>query len=150
MGAQASQVALALMAFVQQHVSERKLGKVFGPDGGYQLPTEAGKVRYPDGSFIARGRLPDERTPSGHLLLPPDLAVEVVSPHNSAYEVEEKRVVYLKAGVRLLWIVYPPTRTVFVFRASGSVAVLGEADTLTGEDVLPDFTCPIARFFEDL
>lgn len=52
--------------------------------------------------------------------------------------------------MRLLWVVYPTTRTVFVYRAAGKFAVLGEADTLTGEDVLPDFTCPVARFFEDL
>ena len=151
MGAQSSQVAARILSFVLLHVAERKLGKVFGADCGYQMPLDAAKkTRFPDGSFIARGRLPDDRTPEGNVKLNPDLVLEVVSPNDTAYEVEQKRVVYLKAGVRLLWIVYPPTRTVFVFRASGSVAVLGEADTLTGEDVLPDFTCPIARFFEDL
>jgi Uma2 family endonuclease len=115
------------------------------------MPLDADKkTRFPDASFIARGRLPDDRTPEGKVKLNPDLVLEVVSPSDTAYEVEQKRVAYLKAGVRLLWIVYPPTRTVFVFRVSGSVAVLGEADTLNGEDVLPDFACPIAHFFEDL
>jgi Uma2 family endonuclease len=151
MGATSSQVALQIMSLVYLHVGERKLGKVFGSDCGYQMPgDDAKKARFPDGSFVARGRLPDERTPEGNLKLVPDLALEVVSPNDTAYEVEEKRVAYLKAGVRLVWIVFPPTRTVFVFRPGGKVAVLGEANTVTGEDVLADFSCPVARFFEDL
>jgi Uma2 family endonuclease len=150
MGAKASAVAAAIIALLHVHVSERKLGKVFTADCGYHLPRAAGKkVRFPDGSFVARGRLPDERMPDGNLKLAPDLAVEVVSPNDKAYEVEEKRAAYLAAGVRLVWIVYPPTRTVFVFHRSG-VTVLGESDTLTGADVLPEFSCPVARFFEDL
>jgi len=151
MGAESSQVAATILSFVRPHVSERKLGKVFGPDCGYQMPLdEAKKTRFPDGSFIARGRLPDDRTPPGNVKLNPDLVIEVVSPNDTAYEVEEKRVLYLKVGVRLLWIVYPSTRTVFVFRPGGVIAVLGETDTLKGEDVLPDFACSVARFFEDL
>lgn len=150
MGARASQVALKLMSRVELHVAERKLGKTFGSDCGCHLPDDEGKkARFPDGSFVGRGRLPDERTPEGNLRLAPDLAVEVVSPNDGAYEVEDTRFAYLRAGVKLLWVVYPPTRTVYVFRANGSVALLGETDTISGEDVLTDFTCPVARFFED-
>ena len=143
MGALSSQVAASILSFVRIHASERKLGKVFGPDCGYQMPQDAAKkTRFPDGSFIARGRLPDDRTPEGNVKLNPDLVVEVVSPNDTAYEVEQKRVTYLKAGVRLLWIVYPLTRTVFVFRASGSVTVLGEADTLSGDTGSPSPDSP--------
>jgi Uma2 family endonuclease len=126
------------------------LGQTFGPDCGYQIEGGTKKVRFPDGSFVARGRLPDGRTPEGNFQLAPDLALEIVSPNDTAYEVEEKRVAYLKGGVRLLWVVYPPTRVVFVYRPGGKAAELSEVDTLTGEDVLPDFSCPVARFFEDL
>ncbi len=150
MGAQSSQVALNIMSLVRLHVSERKLGKTFGTDCGYQLPGDERKSRFPDGSFVARGRLPEDRTPEGTLTLAPDFALEVVSPSDTACEVEEKRVAYLRAGVHLLWIVYPPTRTIFVYGARGAVAVLGESDTVSAEDVLPGFACAVARFFEDL
>jgi Uma2 family endonuclease len=150
LGAEASQIACSILFFIWKHVRERKLGKVFSAECGYHLPgAVVKKVRFPSGSFVARGRLPDDRTPEGNLKLAPDLAVEVVSPNDKAYEVEEKRAAYLAAGVRLVWIVYPPTRTVFVFHRSG-VTVLGESDTLTGADVLPEFSCPDGRFFEDL
>jgi Uma2 family endonuclease len=151
MGALSSELAFRIMWFVGEHVMRHQLGKVFGTDCGYQLPNDAAKkARFPDGSFVPRGRLPDERTPEGNMKLAPDLALEVVSPNDMAYEVEDKRVAYLRAGVRLVWIVYPPTRTFFIFRASGSVDLLTEADTLSGEDVLPGFSCPVSRFFEDL
>ena len=150
MGARSSQIAANALTLIRQHVGERKLGKVFATDCGYQIQGDTKKVRFPDGSFVAHGRLPDERTPEGNLQLAPDLALEVVSPNDSAYEVEEKRVAYLKGGVRLLWFVYPPTKVIFVYRPGRKVTEFGEADMLTGEDVLPDFSCPVARFFEDL
>jgi Uma2 family endonuclease len=150
MGAQSSQVALNVMSLVRLHVSERKLGKTFGTDCGYQLPGDLKKPRFPDGSFVARGRLPEDRTPEGNMKIAPDFALEVVSPNDSAYEVEEKRVVYLRAGVHLLWIIFPQTRTLFVYRPGGVVAVLGEGDTVSDEDVLPGFACSVARFFVDL
>jgi Uma2 family endonuclease len=151
MGAQSSQVALNVMSLVRLHARDRKLGKTFGTDCGYQLPgDEAKKARFPDGSFVARGRLPEDRTPEGHLKIAPDFALEVVGPGDSAYEVEEKRLTYLRAGVHLLWVVYPATRTVYVYRLGGFVAVLGEGDTVSDEEVLPGFACSVARFFEDL
>jgi Uma2 family endonuclease len=52
-----------------------------------------------------------------------------------------------RTRVRLIWVVYPDTRTVHVNRLDGSVAVLREADELSGEEVLPGFTCRIAELF---
>ena len=149
LGAESSRVGLRIMSRVSLHADERKLGMAFGSDCGYLIPNEK-KARFPDGSFVAKGRLPDERTPQGNLKLAPDLVLEVVSPNDLAFEVEEKRVAYLRGGVRLLWVVYPPSRTVFVFRLASTVALLGEGDTLSGEDVLPDFRCLLAQIFEDL
>jgi Uma2 family endonuclease len=141
MGARSSRLTLRIMSRVEHHVEARQLGQTFGPDCAYHLPRdELKKTRAPDGSFVSRGQLPDDRTPDGNLKFAPDFALEVVSPNDTAYEVEEKRVAYLRAGVRLLWIVYPPTQTIFVYRASGTVTVLGKDDTLSGEDVLPEFT----------
>jgi Uma2 family endonuclease len=54
---------------------------------------------------------------------------------------------YLQAGVPLLWVFYPDTCTVWVYRASGQVAHLSIEDTLSGEEALPGFTCPVAEIF---
>lgn len=151
MGAESSQVATTLISLIHHHVRANRLGKVFGQDCGYQCYSDdTKKVRFPDGSFVARGRLTDERTPLGHIRIPPDLAVEVVSPNDGAEEVERKRREYLRAGVRLVWVIFPENRTVHVSRQAGPPAMLNAEDQLTGEDVLPGFTCRVAELFEDV
>ena len=117
---------------------------IFNADLGYQcFPSHPRKVRKPDVSFIIRDRLPAEQLDEGFLTLPPDLAVEVVSPSDLAYEVEEKVEEYLGVGVRLVWVVYPTTRTIHIHRRDGSTAVVRSPDELNGEDLLPGFVCRV-------
>jgi Uma2 family endonuclease len=149
MGAESSEVAQNTMRMVGNHAHANKQGKVFGADCGYQIfPDEPKRVRYPDGSFIAFGRLPEDKTPRGYIRIAPDLSIEAVSPHDKAEEIEAKRIEFLKVGTKLLWVIYPESRTVHVFRQSGQPSILTEADELSGEDVLPGFTCRVAQLFE--
>lgn len=98
-------------------------------------------------SFIRFGRLPAEQPPEGHIRIAPDLAVEVVSPHDLAYDVDSKVEDYLQADVRLVWVVNPVTRTVRVHRPDGPGTTLRLDDELTGGDVLPGFRCPLRDIF---
>ncbi|MBL8796210.1 MAG: Uma2 family endonuclease [Planctomycetia bacterium] len=150
MGAVASQVAMKLMTRVGTYVEAQKLGRTFGSDCGYQcFPNQPKQVRFADGSFVAKGRLPEERVPDGHMRIAPDLAVEVISPNDIADEVEAKREEWLEAGVKLLWLIYPPIRSVRVYHVGGQCPTLGPNDELSGEDVLPGFTCKVAELFVD-
>jgi Uma2 family endonuclease len=149
MGAESSLVAAAIIELLRHFGRTHDLGKVFAPDCGYQIfPDRPRLVRYPDASFIARGRLPGDKVPKGHVRIHPDLAVEVVSPNDTADEVEAKRVEYLGAGTRLVWIVFPQARTVHVYPQPGPPSVLTASDELSGEDVLPGFTCRVSDLFE--
>jgi Uma2 family endonuclease len=98
-------------------------------------------------AFVAAGRLSADRPPKGFVELAPDLVAEVVSPSDSAREVEEKVQDWLSAGVRLVWVVHPSTRSVTVYRSLQDIRVLTESDTLNGADVLPGFTCPVRDLF---
>jgi Uma2 family endonuclease len=51
------------------------------------------------------------------------------------------------SGARRVWLVYPRTRNVYVLRSPTDVQILGPDATLSGEDVLPGFSCPVAAFF---
>jgi Uma2 family endonuclease len=77
----------------------------------------------------------------------PDLAVEVVSPSDRAAEVLAKVAEYLEAGTRLVWVVYPQTQKIVVYRPSADVQMLSVSDTLEGGDVVPGFACPVAEVF---
>lgn len=90
-GGLASSIGSQLAALLVEHGQRAGRGWVLGPAGGYQcFPNDRRKVRKPDVSFIRCGRLPAERVPDGHIPLAPDLAVEVVSPNDTAYEVDTK------------------------------------------------------------
>ena len=77
----------------------------------------------------------------------PDLAVEVISPGDSLEEVEEKVDDYLNAATPLVWVVNPRRRTITIHRPGRDPQVLREADTLTGEDVIPGFQCEVLAAF---
>jgi Uma2 family endonuclease len=129
-------------------VAERQSGWVWPADQGYACyPDAPGKVRFPDVSFIRKERLPDALTSEGYTHIPPDLAVEVLSPNELAYEVENKVLEYLNAGVALVWVINPEARTVYIHRGDGSVGWLREEDELSGEDVVPGFRCHVAVLF---
>jgi Uma2 family endonuclease len=153
MGTESSIIAMAIGSLLRVFVKSRRLGYVGGADCSYQcFPDHPEKIRKPDVSFIRTGRLPGEAIPKGHARIAPDLAVEVLSPGDLAYEVEEKVAEYLAGGVRLVWVVSPNTRSVRIHRPkdakAGPVSVLSESDTIDGEDVLPGFRSAVAEFFE--
>ena len=100
----------------------------------------------PDVAFVSTARLPENREKGSPI--PPDLAVEVVSPTDRQYNVTEKAFAYLKAGTRLVWVIEPVAKTVMVYRSKTDFTLLTYADTLTGEDVVEGFTCPVAQLFE--
>ncbi|MBA3946347.1 MAG: Uma2 family endonuclease [Herpetosiphonaceae bacterium] len=77
----------------------------------------------------------------------PDLAVEVVSPSESAQDINEKVRDYLAAGTQLMWVVYPRTRQVIVYGPSNAGRIYTVGDTLEHADVLPGFRCPVAELF---
>ena len=117
MGAKSSYVATNLLVLIGYFVRSNSLGLVFQADCGYQIfAAEPSRVRFADGSFICRGRLPEDRPPQGHCRLAPDLVIEAVSPNDTAYEVEDKIAQWLGAGVRLVWVLYPETQRVQVHR----------------------------------
>ncbi len=137
-----------LHRLIDVFVNENRLGWAWPTDQGYECyPDSPGKIRKPDVSFIRRERMPQGPGPDGYITIAPDLAAEVLSPNDLAYEVEIKVVEYLGAGVRLVWVINPEMRTVHIHRGDGSVGWLREDDELSGEDVLPGFRVRVSSLF---
>lgn len=149
MGTEAAVVGGNVHTALNPFVRQQKLGHVVNAEGGYRLfPNKPKLIRKPDVSFVATGRFPKDKPPRGNALLAPDLAVEVVSPNDLAEEVEKKTDEYLAAGVRLIWILYVPTKSVYVLKPDGTTIRKKEGEHLSGEDVLPGFSVPVADLFE--
>jgi Uma2 family endonuclease len=148
---ESSAVAARIARLIGNVVDERGLGIVAGAGCGYQcfgdVLDDGNRIRKPDVSFISAGRLTQEQYQAGHTPIAPDLAVEVVSPNDIAADLDTKVEEYLSAGVRLVWVVYPQTKTVSIYGEQGFHTRLREQDELTAGDVIPDFKCLVAEVF---
>jgi Uma2 family endonuclease len=108
--------------------------------------TDPDTVRGPDVMYWSFERLPIEQTPKGYPEVVPDLCVEILSSerqHGSNDKIRE----YFTSGAKMVWIVDPEERTVTVYRRPGDGRILWDDATLTGEEVLPGFSCAVADLF---
>lgn len=144
-GARHSGIALRLGAKLLAFVEEHNLGGVYGADATFRI----GKLnRLPDVSFVATARIPDEGEPVGRWEIPPDLAVEVVSPNDVYERVVGKVAEYFAAGVKQVWLITPEYKTVTVYQSPAQSIILFEDEELTSEALLPGFRCPISDLFK--
>lgn len=134
------------------YLAENNLGMVAGSDG--MIRFKLNLVRMPDVSFIRWDSVDDPseiENPAGAFLeAPPDLAIEVLSPGNTAREMAIKLSEYAKAGVKLVWYVDPERKEVDVYPKGNPKrkTTLGVNDELDGGSVLPGFRIKVSRFFE--
>jgi Uma2 family endonuclease len=143
----ASELVIALGAFARQ----RSLGRAV-VETLFRLPLPVSRNRRPDVAFVSVGRWPLDRPipEEGNAWdVVPDLAVEVISPTDSVEELWDKIGEYFRAGVRLVWVVMPRPRLVYVFESPALVRGLTRADTLDGGAVLSGFTLPLASLFPE-
>ncbi len=142
MGLGAGKVASRLFRRIGDHAETHGLGEAVCEISFQCFAHRPAQVRRPDIAFIKAARLvgvPDE----GHVPIAPDLVVEVISPTDNVYELDEKLADYRTAGVPLVWVVNPAGRIVRVFRPGRPIDELSAADTLGGEDVLPGFAAVV-------
>jgi Uma2 family endonuclease len=148
MGQESDAVGINLITRLTAYSEGFAKGRTFGPNASYQIfPHDPRRVRYPDVSFIRRERMPPTGPARGHCRVVPDLAVEVVSPNDTAEEIRERVADYLRVGTQMVWVIYPNVRAVDVYRADGSGGWRAEGQELDGGEVLPGFVCAVADLF---
>ena len=146
MGYRESLLAAFLIKVLAAFVDDRNLGLVSGSDGMIRL--FPGLVRIPDVAFVSWARIPGGRVPTEPVpSLVPDLAIEVLSEGNTADEMARKLREYLTAGVGLVWLVDPETRTLRVHVSLEESTLFSEGETVDGGEVLPGFTLALRSLF---
>ncbi len=143
-GRYASRLDAALRTYVDEH----DLGDVYVDEPGFFLKAEPeAVVRAPDVAFVAKARIPPEEEQAGFWQLAPDLVAEIISPSETAQEIQSKVGDYLQAGTRLIWLVYPATKTVVEYRSRAQICELTFDDMLEGGEVIPGFQYPLCKLF---
>ena len=136
-------ISSKIVILLGNHVLQNQLGQVYTAETTFQIG-ESG--RKPDVAFVSQTRIPENARQASPI--PPDLAIEVVSPSDKVYDVQEKALEYLDAGTRMVWVIEPIAQTVTVYRSPNDIKTLTVNDTLTGEDVVEGFQCTVSEVFE--
>ena len=147
-GREHGQIVTNLVIPLGNFIKPRRLGILTASDSGVWLERDPDTVREPDIAFFTAETSPLDERVTGYAQVVPDLVVEIASPGDSRAEVNEKALMWLSFGVRLVWVVHPDTRTIDAHRANHPVATLRAADDLDGLDVLPGFTCKVRDVFD--
>lgn len=147
-GQEHGEIVMNLGSLLRVFIKSRKLGRLTGSDAGVWLERDPDTVREPDIAYFSAEKIPPGVRITGYSEVVPDLVVEVVSPSDGLREVNDKALMWLSYGVRLVWVVNPDSRVVEVYRAGRAVSTLSESDALDGLDALPGFACAVREVFD--
>ena len=128
------------------YVREQQLGKVVVGEVLFQLGTSGGLGRAADVAFVRQERLPSHNDRAGVFHGAPDLAVEVVSPSESAESIQHKILDWLEHGTQIVVVVYPTTRRIALWNRMGG-SLFHDEEELSLAPVLPGFRCRASDLF---
>ncbi len=138
-------VSEALKGFVRS----LQLGRVLVGEVGIYTRRNPDRVRATGVLFISNERYARQPDPLGYLEVAPELVVEILSPGDRAMETMQKLREYFAIGVKVVWVVDPAARTVYVYRSLMDVREIREHDRLPGDDVLPGFDVSLTTLFAE-
>jgi Uma2 family endonuclease len=141
-GAVTSRIAAQLLIFVD---AQKIGGEVLGAETGFWLGPHT--LRGPDCAYIRQEKLASVTEPEKYVPFAPDLAVEVVSPGDTASGIRDKVDLYRAAGTRLVWVIYPSLRKIDVYLPDGTSYEVKKDGTLDGGDVLPGLSISVSDLF---
>ena len=145
----ANKVAKRLFAKISAYLDGHDIGEV-DYEILYDLHLPKHRNRRPDLSFVSYQRWPKGRPfpfTGNTQDVVPDLAVEVISPGDLSSELMEKIDEYFRAGVRVVWVIYPNLRIVQIYTSLIAIQSIAESDILHGGDLLPGFSVHVADLF---
>jgi Uma2 family endonuclease len=142
-----NQIAMKMVARLGPFVEEHGLGAYGGSEAGFELTSDPDTIRVPDVWFVRAERVPPGGMPDEFFKGAPDIAGEVLSPSDRPGATLKKVGEYLEAGARLVWVLFPKTRTAAIYRADGTITLVQPDGVIDGEDVLPGFTLRLRDVF---
>lgn len=145
-GGQHGAVCHNLAFILGSYIKQSKAGYAFGAETGFVLARNPDTMLAPDASFITadRAELITEKFIDG----PPDLAVEVISPSQSAPNATEKAEQWLELGTQMVWLVWPRKRCITVHEAGKPDRTFEPGQSITDVPFMPGFVCAVAEVLD--
>ncbi|AFZ46330.1 protein of unknown function DUF820 [Cyanobacterium stanieri PCC 7202] len=127
---------------------QKKLGYIFDSSTCFRLPM--GSNRSPDVAYIKKERW-DKLTEEEKIKFPPiapDFVLELMSNTDSLKMLQEKMAEYMESGVKLGWLINPDKKEVEIYRQGKEKKILSNPNSLSGEEILPDFVLDLGLIWE--
>lgn len=141
-------VANSIYLAISNYLVQEPLGRLL-IEGVFILDPERKLHRRPDVAFVSVERWPADRPipEEGDWEVVPDLAIEVVSPHDTDKDVLRKIREYFQYGSKLVWTVHPTERLIYAYSSPTEVWIYGPEDEIDGGDLLPGLRLPVEPLF---
>lgn len=150
-GGEASRKNSRLTQQVRNWADKDGTGEVF--DSSTVFVLDNGSRKSPDVSWVtlAKWNSLTQKQKEGFPPIAPDFVIELVSPsdlRNQRYEdLQAKMQEYLENGMKLGWLIEPKAKTVEIYRRGKPVEILNNPQTISGENVLPNFILDLSKIF---
>ena len=143
-----SLVTTNICRLLGDYARANRLGRVLTNELGIHVQQSPPRSRGADITFISFETLPPGEAPTGFLTFPPDLIVEVLGDDDTINKLREKIGDYHRFGVRMVWVADPRTRSLALFPRGEPESTLREGERISGGEILPGLSLPVARLFE--
>jgi Uma2 family endonuclease len=120
-----------------------------GSGGGIILSKNPDTVVGPDALFVTKRSMSIRESPEGYLETIPELVAEIRGKNDSLAEFNYNLANFLQAGVQMVWMIDPQSKTVTEHRPGAAARKLTVADTLHCDDIIPGFALSLAEFFKE-
>ncbi len=131
---------------IGEFVETNQLGEIMVGEVGIYVRRNPDTIRAADVLYISTDRLA-QATPNDFLDVAPELIIEILSPYDRWSQMRRKLRDYFDAGVQVVLVVEPDTKTIVAFRSTTDSIEFEHDAVLTIEDVLPGFKLRLTDIF---
>jgi Uma2 family endonuclease len=110
----------------------------------YDVQLSGIQMRRPDVAYLTKEQIVLTKQGEDEI---PEFAIEIISGNDKANKVEEKTIEYFKAGVKVLWLIYPDNKTVQVYTSLKQAQICTDDDICSAKPVLEDFEIKVSDIF---
>lgn len=129
------------------HLRATNSGKLVAGNAAVVLHREPDCVRGPDIAMYAGEKLSHDPANNGQAHHLPEFVLDVLDVNDHWYDVIEKALEYLHAGVKVVGIVDPKKESIAVFRAGQAPKLFHAQDEFSLSDIFGDFRVAVKEFF---
>jgi Uma2 family endonuclease len=141
-------VAIGAALHVWRDRQPKPRGRVLGGEAGCVLTQDPETTVGIDVAYFGPDTVEYQTDVTTMMDGPPVLAVEILSPSEKQEDIDEKIDAYLKAGVKLVWLVNTHLQTITVLRPDAEPQMFNVTQTIDAEPHLPGFSTPVAALFD--